>query len=195
MTEMTDMDFELVYPENTPPENTCVVSTNTVKLKLVVASDGIMVDKNTNGSEYDPIVDRTIISVNKTNTPSKSKIAPVSIVNGKKIKITQQMIESTYGKLRVIIKDMVVDVDNIGIIVGYALQISNGSLISSKVYKIELALCIIRKLIDECVVDLGMRRILHAMVESIVPELINTIQGLPNILSKIWANCKCCSCG
>jgi hypothetical protein len=216
MVDITDTDFEIInlenehpenehpeneHPENEHPENEhlenehpenfCDVSINNAKLKNLEES---AVDRNTDGNECDHIRDRVITSIGKTNTRSKSKVSPIGVVDGKKIKITQQMIESAYGELLEITSGIVVDEENIFIIVEYALQISNERLIASKTYKIELALCIIRKLIDGCVEDLDRRRVLHVMVESIVPNLINTIQGLPSILSKIWTNCKCCTC-
>ena len=119
---------------------------------------------------------------------------PGTVVSGKKIKITQQMIEAAYQKLRTGIQDKKVDSENaIIFIAAYALQIANEMLSTSKTYKVELALVIIRKLIEDDVDDPDQRVMLHMLVESTVPSLINTIQGLPSLLSKLFAKCRCCS--
>jgi len=117
---------------------------------------------------------------------------PGTVVSGKKIKITQQMIEAAYQKLRTVIQGKKMDAESVAIIAAYALQIANEMLSTSKTYKIELALAIIRKLIDDEVDDPDQRVMLHMLVESTVPSLINTIQGLPSLLSKLFAKC-CCS--
>ena len=118
--------------------------------------------------------------------------SPGTIVSGKKIKITQQMIEVAYQKLRTVIQGKKMDAESVAIIAAYALQIANEMLSASKTYKIEMALAIIRKLIDDEVNDPDQRVMLHMLVESTVPSLINTIQGLPSLLSKLFAKC-CCS--
>jgi len=117
---------------------------------------------------------------------------PGTVVSGKKIKITQQMIEAAYQKLRTVIQGKKMDAESVAIIAAYALQIANEMLSTSKTYKVELALAIIRKLIDDEVDDPDQRVMLHMLVESTVPSLINTIQGLPSLLSKLFAKC-CCS--
>jgi hypothetical protein len=117
---------------------------------------------------------------------------PGTVVSGKKIKITQQMIEAAYHKLRTVIQGKKMDTESVAIIVAYALQIANEMLSTSKTYKVELALAIIRKLIDDEVDDPDQRVMMHMLVESTVPSLINTIQGLPSLLSKLFAKC-CCS--
>ena len=63
---------------------------------------------------------------------------------------------------------------------------------TTKTYKVELSLAIIRKLIDDEVEDKNQRMMLHMLAETTVPSLINTIQGLHNLLSKLFAKCKCC---
>jgi hypothetical protein len=118
---------------------------------------------------------------------------PCTVISGKKIKITHQMIDEAYQKLQTVIQGKKVDAESVAIIVAYALQISNAMLNTSKTYKVELALSIIRKLIDEEVDVPDQRVILHMLVESTVPSLINTIQGLPGLLSKLFAKCRCCS--
>lgn len=137
------------------------------------------------------------IQVGITNDGKKVPGADVlkssgTVVNGKKIKITQKMIEDAYLKLRTVIEDRKVDAESVTIIVAYALQIANEMLSTSKTYKVELALAIIRKLIEEEVEDIDQRMMLHMLVETTLPSLINTIQGLPGLLSKLFAKCKCC---
>jgi hypothetical protein len=117
---------------------------------------------------------------------------PGTVVSGKKIKITQQMIEAAYQKLRTVIQGKKMDAESVAITVAYALQIANEMISTSKTYKVELALAIIRKLIDDEVDDPDQRVMMHMLVESTVPSLINTIQGLPSLLSKLFAKC-CCS--
>lgn len=114
-------------------------------------------------------------------------------VSGKKIKITHQMIEIAYQKLRTVTRDKKVGAESIAIIAAYSLQIANEMICTSKTYKVELALAIIRKLIDEEIDDLDQRVMLHMLVESTVPSLINTIQGLPSLLFKLFAKYRCCS--
>ena len=77
------------------------------------------------------------------------------------------------------------------VIVAYALQLSNEMLNTSKTYKVELALAIVRKLIDSEVKDHGQRAVIHVLVESAVPTLLNTIEGMPNILNRLFTVCKC----
>jgi hypothetical protein len=114
------------------------------------------------------------------------------VFSGKKIKITHQMINAAYQKLLIITQGRIVDADSVTIMAAYALQISNEMLSTSKTYKVELALAIIRKLIDDEVYDPDQRIVLHMLVESIMPSLINTIQGLPSLMSKLFTKC-CCS--
>ena len=143
----------------------------------------------------DEIIAKVIATVgemqNGVTTRSTIKSSNI-IVSGKKIKITQQIIEAAYQKLRVVIKDKKVDAGSVVIIAAYALQIANEMIITSKTYKVELALAIIRKLIDAEVEDPDQKVMLYMLVESTVPSLIDTIQGLPNFLSKLFAKC-CCS--
>jgi hypothetical protein len=107
----------------------------------------------------------------------------------KKIKITQKIIEETYSRLCVLLSGEKVSVVSIGIIVVYAMQLSNEILKYSKQYKIELAMCILRKLIEEEVKDPKERMTLHLMVESTVPLLLTTIEGTPSLLKKVFC-CK-----
>ena len=128
--------------------------------------------------EQDPVILTVIAKVDEM------QYSPL-VVSGKKIKITQQMIECSYQKLRSIMNGKKVDTQSVVSIVAYALQIANEMLRTSKTYKIELALAIIRKLIDdELDVADQQRMVLHMLVESAVPTLIDTIDGLPSLFSK-----------
>lgn len=149
----------------------------------------------------DEVVSKVIAKVNEMQVGVNADEKPVpggdvlknpsTVVSGKKIKITQQMIEAAYRKLRAIIKGKKVDAESVAIIVAYALQIANEMLSTSKTYKVELALAIIRKLIDDEVEDPDQKVMLHMLVENTVPSLINTIQGLPGMMSRLFAKCSC----
>jgi hypothetical protein len=148
----------------------------------------------------DEIVSKAISNITKmqTGVTAEGKAVmggdvlnnPGMVFSGKKIKITRQMIEDAYQKLLIVTRRKKVDAKSIVIVAAYALQISNEMLITSKTYKVELALAIIRKLIDDDVDDLDQRTVLHMLVESTVPRLINTIQGLPSMPSRLFT--KCC---
>ena len=129
-----------------------------------------------------------------------SGIAPVTIIenktnnetNAKSIKITYSMIEEAYKKLKTIVNGRNLDITEIAVIVVYALQISNHMLSTNKNYKVELAVSIVRKLIDDEIQDPGKRVILHELVESSIPVLISTIDGLPGLVTKIFNKLKSC---
>lgn len=137
----------------------------------------------------DAIISKAINNVDKLKI---TRTLTPDINNGKSIKITQEMIETAYDKLKRIISGEKVTIINIGIIVAYALQIANEMLITNKNYKVELALAILRKLIDSEISDPTEQQILHQLVEFTIPTLIDTIDGLPSLLSRIWSKCKCC---
>ena len=117
-----------------------------------------------------------------------------SMANSKRLKITHKLLEDAYGKLRILIQDKNVDSNSIAIIAAYALQISNEMLNTNKSYKIELTMSILRKLIDEEIISNEQKILLNMALETIVPSLINTIDGLPNLLSKIFKKIKSCIC-
>lgn len=136
----------------------------------------------------DPVIKNAITKVNSLALEIKEKSQPL---NSKKIKITHEMIELAYSKLKVIIKDKPT-VENITILVAYAMQISNGLLDTSKTYKVELALAILRKLVDEEIDDIQTRVMLHMLIETAIPSLMNSISGLPGLFSRICKKLKCC---
>jgi len=143
----------------------------------------------------DIIVSKVIDNVNKLKNRRIMTPGMNIVNNGKSIKITQEMIETAYNKLKMIVSGEKITTINIGIIVMYALQIANEMLVTNKNYKVELAIAILRKLIDSEIPDLEERKILNQLVEFTIPTLIDTISGLPNILSRIWSKCKCtCKC-
>jgi hypothetical protein len=111
-------------------------------------------------------------------------------VSNKRVKVTQIMIESAYKKLRIIVANKEVTVDTATVIVAYAMQISNEMLNTSKTYKVELALAIIRKLIDDEVCDPGHRAVIHMIVETSVSHFMKTIEGLPSLWSRLVKCCK-----
>lgn len=161
----------------------------------------ILVETKDEDYSYDPVLTVAVANVNAMLAPPTTGKAvkgadvlkgPTTVVNGKKIKITQQMIEAAYKKLKKVIKDKP-STENIAIIVAYALQISNEMLTTSKTYKIELALAILRKLVDEEVDNAETRVMIHMLIETTVPTLINTISGLPSLFAKLCAKCKCCA--
>ena len=97
----------------------------------------------------------------------------VDLVHGKKIKITNQLIEIAYQKLRSAIEDKDVTPANMVLIVTCALQISNNLINMSTTYKVELALAILRKLIDNTnMSNPNDKMLLHLLVETTVPGLI-----------------------
>jgi hypothetical protein len=153
----------------------------------------IDVDIEIKKQEDDPMIAKVIANVNILMSTEGALIDNPNIkVSGKKIKITQLMIEAAYKKLLIVIDNNEVDTESVAIIVAYALQISNEMLNTSKTYKVELTLAIMRKLIDDEVKDPDKRVILHMLVESTLPSLIDTIQGLPSLLSKMFSKCRCC---
>lgn len=117
-----------------------------------------------------------------------------SMANSKRLKITHKLLEDAYSKLRILVEDKNVDANSIAIIAAYALQISNEMLNTNKSYKIELTMSILRKLIDEEIISNEQKIILNMALETIVPSLINTIDGLPNLLSKVFKKIKSCIC-
>ena len=106
------------------------------------------------------------------------------ITTKKNIKITQRLIEEAYAKLRGIVQNKTVGQKNITIMIAYAMQIANEMLVTSKVYKVELTLAIIRQLINDEVHDPSVRMILHSIVEVTVPHLIGSIDDLPGFIQK-----------
>lgn len=135
---------------------------------------------------------QTGVNMEGKSTPGGAILRdPGSVISTKKIKITQQMIEVAYQKLRTVMQGNTVDAESVAIIVAYSLQIANEMLSTSKTYKVELALAIIRKLIDDEIDDQDQRVMMHMIVESTVPRLINTIHGLPSLFSKLFAKCQC----
>ena len=115
-----------------------------------------------------------------------------SIANSKRLKITHTLLGEAYSTLRNLVRDKNVDANNIAIIAAYALQISNEMLTTNKSYKIELTMIILRKLIDEEITNNDQKIILNMALESIVPSLMTTIDGLPNLLSRIFKKIKSC---
>lgn len=147
-------------------------------------------------SRDDPIITKAIMSVNNMIAPppgTKIKGSGVmnspAVISSKKIKVTQQIIESAYKKLKEIVKDDKPNVDNIVVTVAYAMQISNEMITTSKTYKVELALSILRKLIDSEIDDPTQRAVLHMLIESTIPALIDTISGLPGMVSRAFGGC------
>ena len=141
----------------------------------------------------DPVILKAVANVNliqKGQMPRSDVLNNTEVIgNGKKIKITQQLIENAYKKLRVIVVDKKINAENMVLIAAYALQIANEMLTTSKTYKVELTLAILRKLIDDDVEDDEQKMILHMLVESTVPSLINTLDDLPSIMSNATSCC------
>lgn len=171
--ETVQQTFEMSSQKKKKRERTG--SEDPVILKVIASVSEIQSGVSANGGT---VPGSDVLSANKT------------VVSGKKIKITQRIIGLAYKKLRVIIDDTQVNTESVVFIAVCALQISNEMLITSKTYKVELALAIIRKLIDDEVKDPVQRAMLHMLVESTIPSLIDTIHGLPSMLSKFFSCCK-----
>lgn len=137
----------------------------------------------------DPIIQHAISNVGIMQaTPSSVLNKPIK--KNKKVKVTHQMIEDAYNKLRVIIQNKNVNEGNIVVMIAYAMQLSDGMLNTSKVYKAELALTIIRKLVDDEVNDPRVRAILHNIIDVTVPHLLNSIEDLPGLIKKYLCCCR-----
>jgi hypothetical protein len=140
----------------------------------------------------DMIARKAVDKVNAIRGAGKSKASKVLIngpgKNAKRIKITENIINNAYRKLESIV-DGDITIENISTISAYAMQISNEVLKTSKTYKVELSLAILRKLINEKVGDSTHRMMLHMLVEATLPSLINTINGLPNKLFRTFSKC------
>ena len=151
-----------------------------------------------NQSVYEDICNNI---ASKPQTPNTSPIDiyaknskhPRIVVNGKKIKITHGIIVLAYEKLRKIFDDDIKKLSNKNIsdIIVHALNISDGLVITSKSYKVELSLIIIRKLIDEEVKNSDQNTILHMIVESSMPNLISLHMIHCNIIYRLLSKCTC----
>jgi len=111
-------------------------------------------------------------------------------LNGKNIKITQQLIMDAYKRLHTILEGKEVTAGNIAVIMAYALQISNKMLTTNKTYKVELTLAMVRKLIDNKVKDPDENMALHMLVESTLPSLLDTIDDLPGLIESLFSCCR-----
>lgn len=160
---------------------------------------------DTPDSQGDEIISKVIKRVNSSSIKNRKiknnknvSVGEVlenpSMANSKKLKITHKLLEDAYSKLRIVVKDKNVDANSIAIISAYALQISNEMLNTNKSYKIELTMSILRKLIDEEIISNEQKIILNMALETIVPSLIDTIDGLPSLLSGIMKKLKKCIC-
>jgi hypothetical protein len=128
-----------------------------------------------------------------SKAPGSDVLSSTPVISGKKVKITQQIIEDSYKRLRVLISGKKVNAASITILVAYAMQLSDEMLSTDKRFKIELALIMLRKLIDDEVDDIVERVTLHLLVETTVPTLISTIHGLPGMLERLFKKCGCCN--
>jgi hypothetical protein len=154
----------------------------------------------TTGDEKTQIFQQSVIKADDYNDTTienvhakVNKLAPITKLTNKKVKITQQIIEESYNKLKVIIDDREVNAATITILVTYAVHLSNELLDANKQYKIELTLAMLRKLIDDKVENPAERMAMHMMVESTVPAFISSISGLPNVFKRILKKCGCFS--
>lgn len=148
----------------------------------------------------DPSSLQTLLATDKVIKNAVDKVSvmqssPESVLNKqvdikKRIKITQQLIDEAYGKLRVIVNNKKVSTKNIAVMIAYAMQLANEMLQTSKTYKVELALAIIRQLINDEVSDPNTRAVIHSLVEITVPHLLSSIDDLPNLIQKL----QCCCC-
>jgi hypothetical protein len=183
--------FEIITIENINIHNKLDLSVDLKKNVLCIEPDKIVkpiVEMSSKKQRRNSITEHTGITIavnNQENIEEKDK--EIAVMNGKRIKITHLMIESAYKKLRVFIDTRKVDAESIATIAAYALQISNDMLNTSKTYKVELALAIIRKLVDDEVEDSDQRVIIHMLIESTMPELIKNIPGM---ISKLFSCCK-----
>ncbi len=151
-------------------------------------------------TEHDPIVltVRTKVSKIKNSLASDQKTLPGAMLladptsqRGRSVKVTKKTIESAYGKLLTVTDGKKPSRQNIAVSVLAAMQIANEMLNTSKTYKVELALSIIRKLIDEKISDPLLNDVLHAVAESLIPGLLETIDDLPGFFSKYCCySCK-----
>ena len=156
-------------------------------IKIVVSDD----------FKDDPIIKRVHERVqNMRKSPPNPKVPGSNVVgvlkpvvHNKKVKITQRIINDSYARLRVLVAGEEITAGSIAVLVAYAMQLSNEMLDTNKQHKIELALAILRKLIDDEVDDIAENATLHMLVETMVPSLVNTLSKLPNLFAKL---CGCC---
>ena len=118
----------------------------------------------------DNIIKRVILKVNQQQVLDCNR----RMVSGKKIKITQRIINDAYSKLCAIVCDEKINEHTINTFVICALHVSNEMITSSKKYKIELALSILRKAVDEKVC-INKNTEMHMLIESTVPVYIDNI--------------------
>jgi hypothetical protein len=126
---------------------------------------------------------------NLTKTAKVLANVPGVAVTNKKIKITHQLMEDTYKKFRELIGDKKIDSNNVALMVAYSLQLANELANTDKTFKVELALYVIRKTIDDQLPDNDMRKMLHMLVEETVPLLIETISNSKTLFKKFCC-CK-----
>lgn len=110
----------------------------------------------------------------------------------KKVKITYQIVEDAYKKLRDITSGESINVGAVVGLVKSSMKISNDMLNTDKQYKIELTLILLRKLIDDSACDVAERATLHLLIESTVPKFINLVSG-SSLFRRLMKKCGCCS--
>lgn len=133
--------------------------------------------------ESDEVICNVVAKVD-TMKASKESLINKPISAAKSLKVTQSMADDAYIKLCYLVGDTPINEKNMILIITYSLQLANEMLNTSKVYKIELATMILRRLINENIENTNSRILLHNLIEVTIPNLINTIDGLPNVLKK-----------
>jgi hypothetical protein len=107
---------------------------------------------------------------------------------GSKLKITHDMIIKGYKELESLIGGGSFNIADVMTACAYSLQIADNLLNGSKHYKIELAVYLIRMCIDAHVPE-GNRQVYHQLVESSMPQLLDTIEDAPGLLARLCC-CK-----
>ena len=150
----------------------------------------------------DPTVRRihARIAVLKSSVSSDKKTLPCGLVlvdpstaaGGKSVVLTHYKIKSAYKKLVAATNNKTPTTNNIAFSVACAMLIANELGDVKKVYKVELALSILRKLINENIKNEELKELLHIMTESLVPSLLALVDELPGALASFIKKCKCC---
>lgn len=170
---------------------------NTTTIHVVHKTDSHNVDISfSDNAMDDPAIRNAVqkMAEIKTSTDSNGNMtkpakvlanAPGNAISNKKIKITHQIMQDAYDKFKLMIGDKKVDTENVALMAGYALQLANQLANTDKTFKVELALYIIRKTIDDQMEDSELRKHIHMLVESTVPLLIETIDNSKSIFKKL----------
>lgn len=112
------------------------------------------------------------------------------ITNGKNTKITDRLIKEGYKKFSKIVKGKDINAGNVMVMVTYAIKISDSLVDTSKTYKFELVMFILRKYIDNNIDGELKKEIAHMLIENAVPVLMEGLFQVPTLFKRACRKAK-----